>query len=90
MSGSINGITIIVIKCIDMLAAVRNERHGADGVVLVVVGSEDPILGQCNNAADHPMTLNGTSPIPGSGQAAVNNNVHTWQPALSTEKGKCI
>ena len=80
MSGSINGINIIVIKCIDMLAAVRNERHGADGVVLVVVGSEDPILGQCNNAADHPMTL----------QAAVNNNVHTWQPALSTEKGKCI
>ena len=69
MSGSINGITIIVIKCIDMLAAVRNERHGADEVVSVVVPSELPILGQCNNDADHPMILNGPFPLPGSGRA---------------------
>ena len=46
MSGSINGISIIVIKCIDMLAAVRNERHGADVVVLVVVPRELPVMGR--------------------------------------------
>ena len=69
MCGSINGVTIIVIKCIDMLAAVRNERHGALVVVLVVVPRELPVLGQCNHDADHPMTLNGPFPLPGSGRA---------------------